>query len=131
MNTIFKIFNLNWPHQVYADKELYLKGSIKLYFFHMVFKLFILNLKKKKGFYGEMMSPDCGCTVTQKTHEYSLNWSQSKGQFNGSFIFILRNPYEAIISWRNFRSTGAKHTEHADQSSFIGKSIFKLTFPDI
>lgn len=75
-----------------------------------------------------MMSPNCGCTVTQKTHEYSFDWGQSKGQFNGSFIFILRNPYEALISWRNFQSTGAKHTKHADKSAFFGKGISSKKF---
>ncbi|XP_049846131.1 WSC domain-containing protein 1-like [Schistocerca gregaria] len=80
-----------------------------------------------KGFYGEAVSPDCGCTAVQKTHGFSvagvvpLAAAQRAAEvrvFRGRGILLLRNPYEALISYRNFLYGG--HTGFAPRTRFQG-----------
>ncbi|XP_023713195.1 WSC domain-containing protein 2-like isoform X1 [Cryptotermes secundus] len=80
-----------------------------------------------KGFYGEAVPPDCGCTAVQKTHGFALEGSvparlaQRTAEvklFRGRGILLLRNPYEALLSYRNFLYGG--HTGFAPHSQFKG-----------
>ncbi|XP_021940466.1 WSC domain-containing protein 1-like isoform X2 [Zootermopsis nevadensis] len=80
-----------------------------------------------KGFYGEAVPPDCGCTVVQKTHGFALDGLVPAGLaqrtaemklFQGRGILLLRNPYEALLSYRNFLYGG--HTGFAPHSRFRG-----------
>ncbi|XP_069693741.1 sialate:O-sulfotransferase 1-like [Periplaneta americana] len=80
-----------------------------------------------KGFYGEAVPPDCGCTVVQKTHGFALeglvpvSLSQRTAElklFRGRGILLVRNPYEALLSYRNFLYGG--HTGFAPHSRFKG-----------
>jgi len=79
------------------------------------------------GFYGEAVPPDCGCTAVQKTHGFALEGfvPAKLGQrtaevklFRGRGILLLRNPYEALLSYRNFLYGG--HTGFAPHSRFKG-----------
>ncbi|XP_068082080.1 uncharacterized protein [Anabrus simplex] len=80
-----------------------------------------------KGFYGEAVPPDCGCTAVQKTHGFSLAGLVPIGVgqraaevklFRGRGILLVRNPYEALLSYRNFLYGG--HTGFAPHNKFIG-----------
>ncbi|XP_065348218.1 sialate:O-sulfotransferase 2-like [Cloeon dipterum] len=80
-----------------------------------------------RGFYGEVMPPDCGCTSVQKTHGFALagmvppTAEQKRAEltlFKGRGVLLLRNPYEAIISYRNYLYGG--HTGFAPYDSFRG-----------
>ncbi|XP_014245102.1 WSCD family member AAEL009094 [Cimex lectularius] len=79
-----------------------------------------------KGFYGEAVPPDCGCTSVQKTHGFALAGfvPQEKKKsaevlwFRGRAILLLRNPYEALLSYRNFLYGG--HTGFAPNDRFRG-----------
>jgi hypothetical protein len=71
--------------------------------------------------------PDCGCTSVQKTHGFALagmvppNDEQKKSEiavFKGKGILLLRNPYDALLSYRNFLYGG--HTGFAPYASFRG-----------
>lgn len=79
------------------------------------------------GFYGEAVPPDCGCTAVQKTHGFALEGLVPAGLaqrtaevklFRGRGILLLRNPYEALLSYRNFLYGG--HTGFAPHSQFKG-----------
>jgi len=79
------------------------------------------------GFYGEAVPPDCGCTAVQKTHGFALEGfvpaklAQRTAEvklFRGRGILLLRNPYEALLSYRNFLYGG--HTGFAPYSRFKG-----------
>jgi hypothetical protein len=49
---------------------------------------------------------DCGCTLTTRTHDYSVmrqkNYTKSEevDEFDGNAILLIRNPFRAIISHR-------------------------------
>lgn len=74
---------------------------------------------------------DCGCTLLQKTHDFSLdavlyslpeaNRTKTLEEFNGKGILIIRNPFKAIRSYRNFDFTGMVGA--APESAFSGTSI--------
>ena len=96
-------------------------------------KTIIYNLRKDwealvlPGFYGEAVAADCGCTTVQKTHGFALlgQVPTSAGArlaevraFGGRAILLIRNPYEAIISYRNFLYGG--HTGFAPYARFHG-----------
>nr|XP_018917676.1 PREDICTED: WSC domain-containing protein 1-like [Bemisia tabaci] len=81
-----------------------------------------------KGFFGERESPDCGCTSVQKTHGFALAGAVPKlptektaevSLFNGRAILLLRNPYEALLSYRNYLYGG--HTGFAPNNKFRGR----------
>ena len=79
----------------------------------------VLIVKKKIGLYGEMMTTDCGCTIVQKTHGHVCDTVIQAS--NGSRIVIIRNPYEALRSYRNFMSTGEKsHVQQGSDDHFNG-----------
>ncbi|KAK4027065.1 hypothetical protein OUZ56_016084 [Daphnia magna] len=71
---------------------------------------------------------DCGCTLLQKTHDFSLdavlyslpeaNRTKTLEEFNGKGILIIRNPFKAIRSYRNFDFTGMVGA--APESAFSG-----------
>lgn len=78
------------------------------------------------GFYGEAVPPDCGCTSVQKTHGFALagfvphekKKTAEVALFNGRAVLLLRNPYEALLSYRNFLYGG--HTGFAPYDRFTG-----------
>ena len=73
---------------------------------------------------------DCGCTLLQKTHDFTLdaalyhlpvaNRTQTLDQYKRKGILIIRNPYSAIRSYRNFRFGGMQGK--AAESAFQGPS---------
>lgn len=71
-----------------------------------------------------MMPVDCGCTVVQKTHLYPQDHTDDESA-GGRALLIIRNPYEALISFRNFEASGQGHTQtvSADQFSGSGNEI--------
>ena len=58
----------------------------------------------------------CGCTLVQKTHDFTLdamlyhlpyaNRTQTLDHFDKKGILIIRNPFKAILAYRNFRFGG-------------------------
>jgi hypothetical protein len=80
---------------------------------------------------------NCGCTLLQKTHDFSLdkvldylpvaNRTQTLEQYQRKGIFIIRNPYSAIYSYRNFNFGGLKGT--AAESAFKGPGKILIVFP--
>lgn len=80
-----------------------------------------------KGFYGEAVPPDCGCTAVQNTHGFALaglvpKYKEQRSAevtlFRGRGILLLRNPYEALLSYRNYLYGG--HTGLAPEDRFKG-----------
>jgi len=83
---------------------------------------------------GHFLPRDCGCTLLKETNDFSrlgdlTNMAKngitknalytSVNQFNGDAIFLIRNPFEAIISYRN--------NAHHDAESFLSdKSLAKI-----
>ena len=74
------------------------------------------------------MDPNCGCTVLQKTHDFSLDGLLKKLQdnertnelnrFKRKGVLIIRNPFKAIIAYKNFIAGGMKGV--APMSAFQG-----------
>lgn len=68
------------------------------------------------------LKKDCNCTLLQKTHDLSLfsvlynlayinktgetRRTQEVEQFRGNGILVIRNPFKAILSYRNFAFGG-------------------------
>ena len=88
------------------------------------------------GFYGEMMNESCGCTLVQKTHGYTIgapssarSWSSRSrmvARHGGWAVLLIRNPYETLLAFRNFR---AGHIGHTPDKHFAGKGEpFSLFF---
>ena len=85
------------------------------------FKIFlILSDSILKGLYGEMMPAECGCTIVQKTHGLFQEKNNKVTSFNGSGILILRNPYKALISYRNYLPDTSDHVSEVPESHFQG-----------
>lgn len=65
---------------------------------------------------------DCNCTLLQKTHDFSLfsvlynkavfnqstdiKLNQEAERFHGNGILVIRNPFKALLSYRNFAFGG-------------------------
>ena len=75
----------------------------------------------RAGYYGELSSFRDGSTIVQKTHHrsiyvahyagYNLQWRQKHvKQFGGRGVMVIRNPYKAILSYWNFKTTKS-HTK--------------------
>jgi hypothetical protein len=112
---------------IYADKDLYVKGSIT---FPVKFTTENVQIKSCRiGFYGEVVPIDCGCTIVQKTHDFQKN--DYKPFVNKSAILIIRNPYGALVSYRNFMTTGYSHTASASPTQFTGISWKKFVTKEI
>ena len=68
------------------------------------------------GHYGEARNYSDGSTLLQKTHHnavyrFGLEWrKQHVRQFGGRGVLVIRNPYNAIISYFNYQETGG-HTK--------------------
>jgi hypothetical protein len=73
---------------------------------------------------------NCGCTLLQKTHDFSLDAvlyrlpeaqrTKTLEEFKGKGILIIRNPFKAIRSYRNFEYTGMVGA--APENAFTGES---------
>ncbi|EFX82596.1 hypothetical protein DAPPUDRAFT_316374 [Daphnia pulex] len=74
-------------------------------------------------FYGEIMPVDCGCTVVQKTHDFQKY--DYKPFVNKSALLIIRNPYKALVSYRNFLTTGNNQTASASLTQFTGPDLLQ------
>jgi hypothetical protein len=112
---------------IYADKDIYVKGSI---IFHFKFATENVQIESCRiGFYGEGVPIDCGCTIVQKTHDLQRNDYQPF--INKSAILIIRNPYGALVSYRNFRTTGNSHTASASLTQFTGLEWEKFVTTEI
>lgn len=72
---------------------------------------------------------DCGCTLLQKTHDFTLdaalfylhvsNRTQVIEQFQHKGVLIIRNPFTAIRSYRNFEYGGMQGK--APEDAFVGR----------
>lgn len=72
---------------------------------------------------------NCGCTLLQKTHDFALdatlfhlpfaNRTHTLEQFKRKGILVIRNPYNAIRSYRNFDYGGMQGM--APESAFEGR----------
>ncbi|XP_043215331.1 WSC domain-containing protein 1-like [Amphibalanus amphitrite] len=80
------------------------------------------------GFYGETVSESSGRTLLQKTHGYTLlteptpSWSSRRRmveRHGRRAVVLIRNPYEALISLRNF---AAGHLGYAADKHFLGET---------
>ena len=71
--------------------------------------------------YGEMMRPDCGCTLIQKTHGFNDSVLAAS---NGSRIIIIRNPYDSLMSYRNLNGCQGNHIGHAPSDHFNGTGLY-------
>ena len=78
------------------------------------------------GFYGETDGESSGRTLVQKTHGYTLvssptlEWSSRErmvARHGRRAAVLLRNPYEALLSLRNFNGG---HLGYAPDALFIG-----------
>ena len=81
------------------------------------------------GFYGETLNASCGCTIVQKTHGYTVgprrsawtSWAERRRmveRHGGRALLIVRNPYEALLAFRNF---AVGQLGHQTDSHFVGK----------
>jgi hypothetical protein len=68
-----------------------------------------------------MMPAECGCTIVQKTHGLVQEKNNKSTNFNGSGILILRNPYKALISFRNYQPDTRDHVFEMPESYFQGQ----------
>ena len=66
------------------------------------------------------MNTDCRCTIVQKTHDYLPESGSKKTNFHGNGVLILRNPYKAIISLRNYEANLFDHLSVASNAHFNG-----------
>ncbi|OXA63465.1 uncharacterized protein LOC110845354 [Folsomia candida] len=83
------------------------------------------------GMLGELRSPSDGSTIVQKTHHDALRFTNFKTKqayvkltelmFGYRGILLIRNPYDALISYWNFVET-RDHRGHAMQDKF---NLFK------
>lgn len=73
----------------------------------------------------------CNCTLLRKTHDFTLDQSLAKMQaedrtralekFERKGILLIRNPFKAIMSYRNFQYGGMKGL--APSRAFKGKGM--------
>lgn len=66
-----------------------------------------------EGYLGEVLDWRSGETVVQKTHDLGVQHIRS---FDGRVVLLLRNPYDAILSFHNFLYGG--HTGFAPLKNF-------------
>ncbi|XP_046642445.1 WSC domain-containing protein 2-like [Daphnia pulicaria] len=74
---------------------------------------------------------NCGCTLLQKTHDFSLDAvlyrlpeaqrTKTLEEFKGKGILIIRNPFKAIRSYRNFEYSGMVGAGVAPENAFTGE----------
>ena len=105
---------------IYKDVDLYFQGKI---IFFSIFKLpsiqhlSILSKKiiiiKFLGFWGELAEWNSGVTIVQKTHDAG---PQHIATFDSGAILVLRNPYDAVLSFHNFIYGG--HTGFAPSNNY-------------
>lgn len=91
------------------------------------------------GLMGELQPPNDGTTIVQKTHHNTAGAVKdikgyvklSELMFGYRGILLIRNPYDALISYRNFlrSQSGNKHTGTAKYNEFVGQgNIFDNYF---
>ena len=74
---------------------------------------------------------DLRAIFTNKTDHYGLKWRQDHvRQFVGGGVLVIRNPYNAIISFWNFEQTGT-HTVFAGRKSFCSLAFREFAFRSI
>jgi len=74
----------------------------------------------KSGLLGELRSPTDGTTILQKAHHDNDGVVKFKPVFGYRGVLIIRNPYDALLSFWNFRYTKNKnkHTGIIRKSEF-------------
>ena len=79
------------------------------------------------GYLGEATKWDCQCTIVQKTHGFSVSGlpagvdkKKEVMEFSGRGILLIRNPYHALVAYRNYKYGG--HTGYAPVEKFKGQS---------
>ena len=74
---------------------------------------------------------DLRAIFTNNTDHYGLKWRQNHvRQFVGGGVLVIRNPYNAIISFWNFEQTGT-HTVFAGRKSFCSLAFREFAFRSI
>ena len=77
-----------------------------------------------------LLDVNCRCTMLQKTHDFTSpngllfrlpvrNRTDSLNYFHRQGILLIRNPFQAIISYRNYASGGFKAI--APKQLFMGR----------
>ena len=90
----------------------------------------------KAGHYGEMADFMDGTTILQKTHHRAvytkfydkkdLSWRKNQiNIFGGRAVLVIRNPYEAILSYWNFKKTQS-HTKTVASKSLNSAEFRKF-----
>jgi Sulfotransferase domain len=74
------------------------------------------------GYWGELADWDSGVTIVQKTHDSGAGHVRSFD--NGKAVFLMRNPYDAVLSFHNFIYGG--HTGFAPSANFLRPGKFKF-----
>lgn len=80
---------------------------------------------------------DCGCTVAQKTHDFQAvpgpDHAIADERFANSSgaVLIIRNPYDALVSYRNYLQTGNNQTATASAAAFAGPEWRKFVLGEI
>jgi hypothetical protein len=80
---------------------------------------------------------NCGCTVAQKTHDFQAvpgpDHAIADERFANSSgaVLIIRNPYDALVSYRNYMQTGNNQTATASASAFAGPEWRKFVLKEI
>ena len=69
-----------------------------------------------------MIPSDSGCTVAQKTHHLPSEapLGEESPYDPVDRIIIIRNPYKAMLSFRNFVDTGEFQLGHGSTNAFTG-----------
>ena len=75
---------------------------------------------------------DCRCTILQKTHDFAMkyrfsfvpaeNRTHQLQEFNRQGILLIRNPFKAIITYRNYDFGGFKAVAPKESFEGVGKS---------
>lgn len=79
------------------------------------------------------ISPNCGCSLLQKTHDFTLDGNLPRftkkrlteilDQFHGKGILIIRDPFKAIQSYRNYMFGGMKGTAPVRAFKGAGRNL--------
>ena len=101
-------------------KEQRIRKIISIHLLFFFFNFLFLSLLSAGGSYE--LKKDCNCSLLQKTHDLSLfsviynmaltnkssekRLNQEVEHFHGDGILVIRNPFKAILSYRNFAFGG-------------------------
>ncbi len=89
------------------------------------------------------LDSDCHCTLIQKTHDFTLdahlyslaqtNRTHSLERFHNKGVLIIRNPFEAIVAYRNFGAGGMKGVASKEEfqgpGEWLSRRFARRSFP--